>query len=178
VNGHQPHRCKACNPQLDHRPVSSPGTDQPTPEPVPRILSQEALCPCAIWICRVSASGESDARPRPATGGRLHEARAQDRLRGENDAASAQKLGQLRPFLAVCPPECMGQLCVFWANLTLLSLQFCGAVARQKQDGAPRPQLGCRRAPAPRHSPLPDAPWRSRAECGPVCQARRRLIPQ
>ena len=35
---------------------------------------------------------------------------------------SVQKLGQLQPFLAVLPPECMGQLApCFWADLTPLS---------------------------------------------------------
>jgi hypothetical protein len=32
---------------------------------------------------------------------------------GENDAGLAQKLGQLQPFLAVFPRECVGQLASF-----------------------------------------------------------------
>jgi hypothetical protein len=34
---------------------------------------------------------------------------------------SAQKLGQLQPFMAVFPAEYMGQLPSFWANLTPFS---------------------------------------------------------
>jgi hypothetical protein len=33
-----------------------------------------------------------------------------------------QKLGELKPFIAVFPQECMGQR-IFWANLTPFSLQ-------------------------------------------------------
>jgi hypothetical protein len=32
----------------------------------------------------------------------------------EKDAKLAQKLGQLQPFIAVFPQECMGQLAYFW----------------------------------------------------------------
>jgi hypothetical protein len=42
----------------------------------------------------------------------------------ETGAKLAQELGQLQPFLAVFPPECMGPTCTFWANLTRSSLKY------------------------------------------------------
>jgi hypothetical protein len=36
----------------------------------------------------------------------------------------AQKLANSSLFIAAFPPECMGQLCIIWANLTHFSLQY------------------------------------------------------
>jgi hypothetical protein len=42
----------------------------------------------------------------------------------EKDAKLAQNLGQLQPFIAVFPQECMGSTGIFWANLTPFSLEY------------------------------------------------------
>ena len=50
----------------------------------------------------------------------------------------AQKLGQLQPyFIAVFPPECVGQITFFWANLTPFSLQRYLGPATLANLGAP-----------------------------------------
>ena len=41
----------------------------------------------------------------------------------EKDVKLAQKLGQLQPFIAVFPQECMGQLPSLWAKIRSFSLQ-------------------------------------------------------
>jgi hypothetical protein len=61
----------------------------------------------------------------------------------EQDAVSAQKLGQLHPFIAVFPQKCThGPTCIFWANLTPFSLQPSRAADRHARaelpDGALR----------------------------------------
>jgi hypothetical protein len=52
-----------------------------------------------------------------------HENDGTARGQSEKDAKLAQKLGQLQPFTAVLPQECMGQTAIFWANLTPSSLR-------------------------------------------------------
>jgi hypothetical protein len=47
-------------------------------------------------------------------------------IQREKDIKLAQKLGQLQPFLAVFRTGMHGPTCVFWANLTPLSLQRLG----------------------------------------------------
>jgi hypothetical protein len=51
--------------------------------------------------------------PQPATGRRRQHRQGRRHRASEKDAKLAQKLGQLQPFLAVLPPECMGQLASF-----------------------------------------------------------------
>jgi hypothetical protein len=46
-----------------------------------------------------------------------------NKVAGEEDATSAQKLGRRQPFVAVFPQECMGNLAYFWASLTPFSPQ-------------------------------------------------------
>ena len=55
----------------------------------------------------------------------------------------AQRLGQLQPFTAVFPQECMGQLAIFQANLTPFSLaERRGVALHLPADGALRPAGG------------------------------------
>ena len=64
---------------------------------------------------RLAPHRVSDAPPPPAD--QLHPLHRAP-LPGEKDARLAPKLGQLQPFIAVFPQEC-----IFWANLTPSSLQ-------------------------------------------------------
>jgi hypothetical protein len=66
--------------------------------------------------------GSTPGRAAPPTRTRRSPPPAAAHLPGEKDAKLAQKLGQLQPFRAVFPQECMGQLASFWANLTPFSL--------------------------------------------------------
>jgi hypothetical protein len=70
------------------------------PRQNPRLRGQRARCGYGE-VCGVRSHGLSSS---------------------EKYAQLTQKLGQLQPFIAVFPQECVGHLPVFWANLTPLSL--------------------------------------------------------
>ena len=92
-------------------PYESPAVEAPDPERTPGALSTpEGLA----WLAANAAKEGVVVRPSGlqykaplARGGAavLH--------RSEKDVKLAQKLGQLQPFVAVLPQECMGQLASF-----------------------------------------------------------------
>jgi hypothetical protein len=85
----------------------------------------------------VAARRAGDGAP---AGAARRRGRGHARRRGEKGAVPAQQLDQLQPFLAVLPPECMGQLApCFWADLTPLSAGSEGWLA--KLDGPVRQLL-------------------------------------
>ena len=89
----------------------------------------------STWCVKWTSSNQAEATVPPAAaravaGDAERAVRVADRLRhlrpptaGEKAAVSAQKLGQIQPFIAVFPQECMGQLASFWANLKPFSLR-------------------------------------------------------
>ena len=71
------------------------------------------------------------AGDRAPAGAARRRGRGHARRRGEENAKLAQQLGELQPFLAVPPQECMGQLAPsFWADLTPFSPGYEGWLAK------------------------------------------------
>jgi hypothetical protein len=115
----------ASSPSTSHRPVAprSRGRCAPLLARSARLAApRRATCPTVRRPTRCHARRRRSCAlaspalaccPTSARRARRERAEAGDGSRSEKDAGSAQKLGQLRPFIAVFPQECTGQLASF-----------------------------------------------------------------